>query len=82
MPFVTVSEAAHRLDLRPRVISDAYCARELDDSLCPIIGRVRLIPEGYLRTIARLLCGGQESGDMNMPIRSRSSETSSLTGTK
>jgi hypothetical protein len=52
---LTVSEAARAWDISPRVISDLFYARRLDDRRCPIVGGRRLIPEDYLPEIAEAL---------------------------
>lgn len=53
--FLTVSETARLIGARPRDISDAFYARQLDDSLCPLAGRVRLIPVSYVGTVREVL---------------------------
>jgi hypothetical protein len=53
--FLTVSEVARMIGARPRDISDAFYARQLDDSLCPLAGRVRLIPTSYVGTVREVL---------------------------
>jgi hypothetical protein len=52
MKHLSVLEAARRLKARPRDISDLFYRRRLRDDLCPIVGGRRLIPEGYVETIA------------------------------
>ena len=54
MEFLSVSEAARKIGCRPREISEALYARKLDDNVCPIVGRRRLIPRSYLRAIREL----------------------------
>ena len=49
--FFSVSEIARRYSVAPRVISDLFYSRRLDDERCPIIGGKRLIPIDYLSTI-------------------------------
>lgn len=53
--FLSVSEAARRLGVRPKDISDAFYQRRLRDDLCPIIAGRRLIPDDYLEQIAKTL---------------------------
>lgn len=53
--FLSVSEAARRLGMRPKDISDAFYQRRLRDDLCPIVAGRRLIPDDYLEQIARTL---------------------------
>jgi hypothetical protein len=48
---LSVSEAARRLDARPKDISDLFYRRALRDDLCPIVAGRRLIPENYLEVI-------------------------------
>jgi len=55
MKHLSVSEAARRLNARPRDISDLFYRRRLRDDLCPIVGGRRLIPEDYLGAIALVL---------------------------
>jgi hypothetical protein len=52
---LTVSEAARRWGVPPRVISDYFYARRLDDRRCPIVGGRRLIPTDYLPSIEVVL---------------------------
>lgn len=69
--FLSVSEAARRLGVRPKDISDAFYQRRLRDDLCPIIAGRRLIPDDYLEQIAhtlklsRTLKNAMEPGDDN-----------------
>lgn len=51
MNHVTVSDVGRRYGVPPRVISDLFYARKLDDRRCPIVGGRRLIPEDYLPEI-------------------------------
>jgi hypothetical protein len=53
--YFTVSEVARRRGVPPRVISDLFYARRLDDSRCPIVGGRRLIPADYLPQIDAVL---------------------------
>lgn len=55
-PMLSVSDAARRLNVNPRFISDLFYQRKVDDSLAPVqpSGR-RLIPEDQLHVIAREL---------------------------
>jgi hypothetical protein len=48
MGFSFVSVVARRFGVRPRVISDLFYDRILDDSACPIIAGRRCIPEEYI----------------------------------
>jgi hypothetical protein len=50
-----VSEVARRYSVPPRVISDLFYSRRLDDRRCPIVGGRRLIPEDYLPEVVRVL---------------------------
>jgi hypothetical protein len=52
---ITVSDAGRRYGVPPRVISDLFYARKLDDSRCPIIGGRRLIPASYLPEVESAL---------------------------
>jgi hypothetical protein len=57
----TVSEAARQLTDRcgavisPKVITELFYRRVLDDAACPIVGGRRLIPGDYVRVIERAL---------------------------
>jgi hypothetical protein len=57
----TVSEAARQLThscgavISPKVISDLFYRRILDDTACPIVGGRRLIPGDYVPVIERAL---------------------------
>jgi hypothetical protein len=52
---ILVSDVARRFNVPPRMISDLFYARKLDDQRCPIVGGRRLIPEDYLPAIAAAL---------------------------
>ena len=55
MNHFTVSDVGRRFGVAPRVISDLFYARKLDDRRCPIIGGRRLIPAEYLPTVEAAL---------------------------
>ena len=55
MKHFTVSELARQKGVAPRVISDLFYARRLDDGRCPIIGGRRLIPSDYVPEVERVL---------------------------
>jgi hypothetical protein len=46
--FYSLSEVARQLKILPRVLSDAFYQRLLDDERCQMVGGRRLIPESYL----------------------------------
>jgi hypothetical protein len=50
-----VSQVARRCGVPPRVISDLFYARRLDDRRCPIVAGRRLIPSDYLPEIEAIL---------------------------
>ena len=52
MSHLSVSEAARRLGVRPRDISDLLYSRRLDDDRCPVVAGRRLLPADYLPAIA------------------------------
>ena len=52
---VTVSDVGRRYGVPPRVISDLFYGRKLDDQRCPIIGGRRLIPIDYLPEVEAAL---------------------------
>jgi hypothetical protein len=66
-PFLTVSEAARRLGVRPRDISDLFYQRRLSDELCPVASGRRLIPLEYLPVIAAALLDRQRKGSLAAP---------------
>jgi hypothetical protein len=51
----TVSEIARLHDVAPRVISDLFYARRLDDRRCPVVGGRRLIPASYVPDVEAAL---------------------------
>jgi hypothetical protein len=53
--LLSVSEAARLLGARPKDVSDLFYRRELRDDLCLIVAGRRLIPDGYVETIAAAL---------------------------
>ena len=61
MEFFTVSDAARRLNVRPREISDLFYQRQLDDKICPVVGGRRLIPLDYLPAIEAVLRSRDQS---------------------
>jgi hypothetical protein len=63
----TVSEIGRRYNLPPRVISDLFYARRLDDRRCPIVGGRRLIPADYVPYIETIL---RELGLLEAPCAS------------
>ena len=44
MDYLSVSDAARELNVKPRILSDLLYHRVLRDDVCPIIGGRRLIP--------------------------------------
>lgn len=48
VPFLSLSDVARRLGVSPRVVSDLFYQRRLDDSRRVLVGNQRLIPEEYL----------------------------------
>ena len=55
MALLSVSDTARRLGVAPKMISDLFYARVLDDDLCPVLGGRRVIPEEYVPTICEIL---------------------------
>lgn len=55
MNCFTVSDLGRRLGVPPRVISDLFYARRLDDRRCPIVGGRRLIPADYIPQVEAAL---------------------------
>jgi hypothetical protein len=57
MPFLSLSQAARRLGVPPRALSDAFYQGLLRDDLCPHFAGRRVIPLEYLPVIAGVLKG-------------------------
>ena len=55
MSYLSVSDAARRLNASPKDISDLFYRRQLRDDLAPIVGGRRLIPEELLEPIRMAL---------------------------
>jgi hypothetical protein len=55
MQQLIVSEVARRLGARPKVMSDLFYLRKLNDEVCPVVGGRRLIPKSYLPVIEATL---------------------------
>jgi len=53
--YLTVSDVARRLGVRPRTISDLFYHRRLSDKKCPIVGGRRMIPPDYVSAIEGVL---------------------------
>lgn len=53
--FFSVSEVACQVGVPPRIISDLFYSRKLDDSRTVKIGSVRGVPEDYLPDVVRVL---------------------------
>jgi hypothetical protein len=66
MPHLIVSEVARRIGARPKDISDLFYLRRLNDSLCPVVGGRRLIPESYVPEIEKAL---REAGKLQEVAR-------------
>lgn len=52
---LSVSEAAKRLRVAPRLLSDLLYWGKLDGRLCPIVAGRRLVPVSYLPAIRAVL---------------------------
>jgi hypothetical protein len=50
-----VSDVARQFGVEPRVISDLFYKRVLDDGICPVVCGRRIIPEDYVAVIERVL---------------------------
>ena len=55
MRYLSVSQAARHLGVKPKTISDLFYRRELPDDAAPIVAGRRIIPESYLEIIAMAL---------------------------
>ena len=51
----TVSEIGRQYNVPPRVISDLFYQRRLDDNRCVVVGGRRLIPADYLSEVEAAL---------------------------
>jgi hypothetical protein len=51
MPFVSVSDVARELGVRPSQVSQLFYERRLRDDLAPIVGGRRLIPSELVDVI-------------------------------
>jgi hypothetical protein len=61
--YLTVSDVARHLGVRPRDVSNLFYQRRLDDQRCPVVGGRRLIPPDYLPAIEAALRGlAEETG--------------------
>ena len=70
----TVSQVAREISRRtgrtipPHTISNLFYRRQLDDLRCPIVGRVRLIPEDYLPVIERVVLDSIDQSQTLPPV--------------
>ena len=55
MTVLSVSDAARELGIKPRLISDLFYDRGIEDGLCPVISGRRVIPREALPVIRRAL---------------------------
>lgn len=53
--YLTVSQIARHLNVPPRVVSDLFYARRLDDKRCPVVGGRRLVPTDYIGEVEAVL---------------------------
>jgi hypothetical protein len=53
--LISLTDAARRLGVLPKLLSDLLWLRELDRDRCPLIGRTRAVPLDYLPEIRALL---------------------------
>jgi hypothetical protein len=51
----TISQLARHYGVPPRVISDLFYLRKLDDLRCPVFAGRRMIPNDYLPEIEKVL---------------------------
>ncbi|MGL4944446.1 MAG: hypothetical protein ACRC46_14795 [Thermoguttaceae bacterium] len=50
--FYGISEAAERLNAKPRDVTNLFYDRQLNCDLCPVVSGRRIIPSSYLVQIA------------------------------
>lgn len=64
------SEIARKHGIAPRLISDLFYARKLDENRCPIVGGRRVIPLEYVPEVERALrdAGRIPSRDMGIVL--------------
>jgi hypothetical protein len=55
MSHQSVSQVARQLGIPPRLISDLFYLRKLDDRKCPIVAGRRLIPVSYITEVQKVL---------------------------
>lgn len=55
MRYLGISDTSRRYGIPPKVLSDLFYQRHLDDSVCPVIAGRRLIPASYLPEIEAAL---------------------------
>lgn len=53
--YTSTCQLARRLGVKPRVLTDLFYSRVLDDARCPIVGTRRIIPADYIAEIERAL---------------------------
>jgi len=53
--YLSVSDVARRLGVKPRAVSDLFYQRVVDEDGCPVVGNRRLIPESAVAKIANAL---------------------------
>lgn len=62
----SISDIARLVGLPPRLLSDLFYQRVLDDARCPIVAGRRIIPEDYVPEIVKVL---RERGLINSSER-------------
>jgi hypothetical protein len=55
MDYLSISQAADELGVKPRVISDLLYARDLELNRCPVFAGRRVIEKNYLPALRRVL---------------------------
>jgi hypothetical protein len=55
MQYQTVGEIARRNNVPPRLISDLFYSRRLEDARCPIVSGRRLVPSDYVPEVERVI---------------------------
>lgn len=55
MNFLSITQAADAIGVRPRIISDLIYARAVDLARCPMFGNRRIVEASYLPALRQLL---------------------------
>ena len=65
-----ISDVARKLGIPPRLLSDLFYSRVLDDAVCPVVSGRRLIPDAYVPVIEQVLRDRHRLGDGDRSAKS------------